>query len=73
MDDLKRNKRYGANAHAHVHRMRQAWMQDAVEHGMSYEEARIALRRAIALAFPCVVMLAMVIGYLLGWAFHGRG
>ena len=39
--------------------------------GMSYEGARNALRRAVVLAFPCIVMLSLAAGFIAGWFVHG--
>jgi hypothetical protein len=51
--------------------MREQWMREAVAAGMSYEGARNALRRAVVLAFPCVVMLSLAAGFIAGWFVHG--
>lgn len=71
MAEYEAGAAYGRRAHAVVHRMREQWMAEAVAAGMSYEGARRALRRAVAMAFPCVVLLSAGFGFIVGWFVHG--
>lgn len=71
MAEYEAGAAYGRRAHAVVHRMREQWMSDAVAAGMSYEGVRQALRRAVALAFPCIVLLSIGLGFIVGWFVHG--
>ncbi len=71
MARMDEGRSYGRRAHAVVHRMREHWMREAVAAGMSYEGARNALRRAVVLAFPCIVMLSLAAGFIAGWFVHG--
>lgn len=64
-------KRRRLLAHATVDRMRTEWTRRALSHGMTHEQAQWVLARAVALAFPGVVTVALVIGFMMGWFVHG--